>query len=576
MTHYSRTFSLIISLMLPLSGAAFALAPAAASAQVIAPAPQSHACFGLTRNLSYGMGESSEVLGLQAFLFANGYFSVSTTGPFGPRTFAAVKRFQADHGVPSTGFVGPLTRAALSLLCTQPQGSVSVSSLSSTSGPVGTTVTVTGTGFTSDNTVHFGSGVIVHVAASPAIYNCPMLPVGTTSCGGSAQMLTFTVPNALDPFCASSVPRCLVASRLTTPGDYQISIENQNGTSNSLTFTVTDSATASDDPVVYSMTPTSGPTGTTVTIDGRNFSNSNVIHFGAGAITNIPIDSSIAISCTNDSSCIPGIHQRLTFTVPDSLSPYCASGFMCPMWMQKVTPGVYGVSVQSDGGTSNAMNFTVTSGSTNASPAITSISPSTASVGQTVTITGSGFSNAASLDIYQNGQPFGTLGNLTVQNDSTATFTVPEWIGVYCHHDAICIALAKSWPAGSYTVSVENAHGESNQVAFTLGGSTPVSGPISIQSLDAPTSIPMGVSGTWTVHASVPSTTGQLHYSVNWGDENPQAASIMAPQPTTIETNASFTHAYSHAGTFTPVFTVTDDAGHSATVSATVTITPWY
>lgn len=576
MTYHMRITS-FIGLLLGIS----ALAPAFAAAQVIAPAPgqssASPACLALTRNLSYGTAASSDVFELQGFLYAHGYFSSAVTGPFGPLTRAAVKRFQADSGVPATGFVGALTRAALRLHCL-PTGAVSIQSISPTSGPVGTTVTVAGSGFTSDNTIHFGTGVIVHVAAANAIYSCPMMTAGSTSsCGSAAQTLTFTVPNGLDPACAFSTPRCYVASRVTTPGDYSVTVENANGTSAPVTFTVTSTSTNAIAPVIYSIAPTAGPVGTTLSITGRGFTDDNMVHFGNGVIAHVPVSSSIAVACTTDPSCIPGIRQTLTITVPSSVGPYCAPGMMCPMYLQLVTPGTYGVSVENSNGTSGTANFTVTNGTaTSSTLAINSITPGTAAPGQTVTIKGSGFSPSASLNIYKNGQPYGTLGAVTITDDSTATFTVADWIGAYCHHGAMCIMLAKNWPAGSYTVSLESAFGESNQVAFTVGSGTSA-GPISITGIEAPAALAMGTTGTWIVHTSVPSDIGTVHYQVNWGDSVPASgASIMAPQVISIQNNSTFTHSYARAGTYAPLFTVSDDAGHSASVSSTVTVTPWY
>lgn len=67
---------------------------------------------------------NSEVLELQKFLNRLG-FKVAASGPgspdnetkyFGALTKAAVQKFQAAYGIPSTGFVGPLTRAKLNKL----------------------------------------------------------------------------------------------------------------------------------------------------------------------------------------------------------------------------------------------------------------------------------------------------------------------------------------------------------------------------------------------------------------------------------------------------------------------------
>lgn len=65
--------------------------------------------FIFTKDLFLGM-MNNDVLELQKRLGID-----YTTGPgiFGPKTFSAVKAYQAIHRVPQTGYVGPLTRASL-------------------------------------------------------------------------------------------------------------------------------------------------------------------------------------------------------------------------------------------------------------------------------------------------------------------------------------------------------------------------------------------------------------------------------------------------------------------------------
>lgn len=345
-----------------------------------------------------------------------------------------------------------------------PYNAVAIVSLAPDTGTVGEQVTIAGSGFTADNTIHFGSGVIMHVAAKSAVYNCPMQPAGASgTCGSAQQTITFTVPSGLDPACAFSQPRCMIATRRVTAGRYDVSVQNQNGTSNTLSFTVTATPTPTN-PVIYSITPKEGPTGTTVTIDGFGFTSDNTVHFGDGAITHVTSSNGIAIACTRDPNCRPGIHQSITFTVPNQLAPNCALGMMCPMYMRLVTPG-------------------------------------------------------------------------------------------------------------SYPVTIENTNGTSNKVNFTVTGSENGNGTISINGIDAPSTLAAGATGTWTVHA-ITTNGSTLHYSVNWGDT--ASAAIMAPAPSPVSASATFTHAYQGAGTYTPTFTVTDDLGHTATVSATVTVTPWY
>ena len=96
-------------------------------------------------------------------------------------------------------------------------------SLTPTMGPIGTQVTVHGTGFTAeDNLVLFdGFGAIPHVASSN----------GTT--------ITFTVPESLDPYCRFINPPCGHPSVHVARKRYQITVQNSQGITGTLSFTVT-------------------------------------------------------------------------------------------------------------------------------------------------------------------------------------------------------------------------------------------------------------------------------------------------------------------------------------------------
>jgi peptidoglycan hydrolase-like protein with peptidoglycan-binding domain len=435
------------------SGASVALpVSASVSASPMIPAV---GCLNLIQNLGYGSRDalsSGAVSELQNFLRSQQYFNVYASGFFGPLTLRATELFQAAHGVPSTGFVGPLTRAAIgSLSCgttPPPSSGLYIQSLSPSAGAVGTSVTVSGSGFTSDNTILFGSGALVHVASND----------GST--------LTFTVPGALNPLCYYS--GCMLPSQETMPGTYNVSIQNSNGTTNTVSFTVTSSQPSATPVTIYHISPTSGAVGSTLSITGFGFTASNIVHFGGGAITGVPIASSIAIACTTSPSCHGGINQTLTITVPSSIGPYCPPGSMCPMYMQLITPGTYTIYVQNDNGTSNSFSFTVT-------------------------------------------------------------------------------------------------------------GTSPLTSAPSITGIDAPSTLALGSTGTWTVHASVPSgSTTTLHYAANWGDQPALAGNALVASSPVSQSSATFMHAYTQAGTYTAVFTVSDDSGQSSTVSSTITVTPLY
>jgi peptidoglycan hydrolase-like protein with peptidoglycan-binding domain len=335
------------------------------------------ACTSLTENLFFGLSDATsngEVSKLQTFLQSQGDLTYNLQlGRFGVRTLRAVQQFQASQNIMTSGFVGPKTRAAIqSVSCgttPPPVSGLNIQYLAPQSGAVGSTVTIYGSGFTNDNTVHFGSGVVMHVPS----YN------GTS--------ISFTAPSALEPLCYFSEPRCAMPARQVTPGVYGVSVQNSNGTSNSIQFTVTSEQT-SGNVTIQSITPASGPVGTTVTLTGRFFDNNNTVHFGNGAIPNVPISSSVAIACTNDPSCVGGIRQTIKFTVPDSVGPNCAPPRMCPMYLQQVTPGTYKVWVENANGSSNTVTFTVTGTTQNQNISITGIdSPSQLALNQSGTWT---------------------------------------------------------------------------------------------------------------------------------------------------------------------------------------------
>ncbi|MDO8301957.1 MAG: IPT/TIG domain-containing protein, partial [Sedimentisphaerales bacterium] len=102
-----------------------------------------------------------------------------------------------------------------------------ITAINPTSGLVGTSVTITGRGFTpTGNRVNFGGGVIMD-----------LVPAGSSAT--DVQTLTFTVPSTLDLLCRHQAPYCAIVAGPTTPGVYPVSVTNANGASNAMNFTVT-------------------------------------------------------------------------------------------------------------------------------------------------------------------------------------------------------------------------------------------------------------------------------------------------------------------------------------------------
>lgn len=215
------------------------------------------------------------------------------------------------------------------------------------------------------------------------------------------------------------------------------------------------------------------------------------------------------------------------------------------------------------------------------------INPTSGAVGSTVSITGFGMTNDNTIlfdgSVAARNIPIISSIAVACTTDpacrggirQTITFTVPTSLSPNCPVGSMCPMYMRQVTPGTYAVSVVNTNGTSNTLTLTVTAGTSAQ-PLSITGLDTPTTLALGQQGTWTVRVAAGSTNGNLHYSVVWGDESAANTSIMAPQPSVVQTSSTFTHIYSRSGTYTPYFTVSDDAGHTVTASASVLVTPLY
>lgn len=221
-----------------------------------------------------------------------------------------------------------------------------VASFAPASGPVGTTVTITGTNFTNASAVTLNGAPITGftvVDATTITFVVPAGaasgPVGVTTTGGTGVSTgTFTViaPNPT-PAISSLAPATAVAgsgaftltltgtgfysgsvvsfngtnltttfvsatqltaavpaSAIATAGSYAVAVTNAapgGGTSAATNFTVTVPA-----PTIASFTPTTGGPGTTVTITGTNFTGATAVRIGSFAVTNYTVVSATSIT----------------------------------------------------------------------------------------------------------------------------------------------------------------------------------------------------------------------------------------------------------------------------------------
>ena len=121
-----------------------------------------------------------------------------------------------------------------------------ITSLQPTLGPIGTRVTINGSGFTpTGNDVRFWGGIVSGLSSLMGSSN------GTT--------LSFTVTSDITRYCPPGL-FCILSLLSITPGDYAVFVTNSNGTSNSMTFTVTSSTPTPVPTPLPSPIPTPTPT----------------------------------------------------------------------------------------------------------------------------------------------------------------------------------------------------------------------------------------------------------------------------------------------------------------------------
>ena len=276
--------------------------------------------------------------------------------------------------------IGSVNAANLANNWPNPPLTPSITSVSPSSGPVGTSVTITGANFGStqgSSTVKFNGTV-----ATPTSW--------------SATSIVATVPSGAGT------------------GNVVVTVGGQ--ASNGVSFTVTTTS-----PSITGLNPTSGPVGTSVTITGTNFGGSQ----GSSTVT------------------FNGTAATVSSWTATSIAVTVPSG---------ATTGNVAVTV--GGQASNGVSFTV---ATTTSLSITSLNPTSGPVGTSVTVTGTNFG--------------------ATQGASTITFNGT-------------LATPTSWIATSIVVPVP-AGATTGSVVVTVGGqaSNGVSFTVSIISSGAPTLI---------------------------------------------------------------------------------------
>ena len=303
-------------------------------------------------------------------------------------------------------------------------------------GPVGTSVTITGTNLTGTTSVVFASGVS---AATFAVVNSTTVtvtvPVGAvtgtfelfTPFGSAVSPQPFTVPSLAPTLTSLNPVSGIIGSTVTLAGTNftnatairfgfvpsvtftvlsptsatavvpagavtgNVTVVTPNGTSNGQTFIVTPSPVPTLTSVLNDATGLpSGPRGASVTLTGTGLTGATLVTFAGGA--NNTVTSGFAWNAAGT--------QLTGVIVPNG-------AFL----------GINGATVTTPGGISNLASFTVTSPLL---PTITSFLPTSGPVGTVVTLTGTNFTGATAIGF---GGTASTQFN--VSSATTATATVP-------------------------------------------------------------------------------------------------------------------------------------------------------
>lgn len=339
----------------------------------------------------------------------------------------------------------------------------------------------------------------------------------------NGRSLSFTVPEYMGQYCPPNRV-CTAIALEVEPGDYQVRVVSDGKTSNSVEFTLTEDDEDTEEGLAINSIdgPTALVSGTegswTVNVSGSDSDLRYSVKWGDERLFR-----SLLAALSDDES-----QSSATFT-----HTYHEAGEYTPEFTVEDADGTV-VSKQ-------AAKVTVSEEGT---VHIDSIEPAATEVGKTVTLTGSGFDGDTK--VWLNGS---TSVDVEVESDSKLTFVIP------------------SLAAGDYQVTVTSDEGSSNQVSLKVQET--IKGRVSVTGIDAPSRLEITEEGTWTVHATT-NLSGNLRYSVDWGENNLAALSRRSAVET--QSSASFTHSYVEAGTYKPKFTVVDEQGNKASVSATVVV----
>ena len=520
-------------------------------------------CLNLVNNLRYRARDAQtggEVSLLQDFLQAQGYLNSEPTGYFGLLTLSAAKEFQRDNLLSPTGFVGPLTRARISAtscgLGTSP---------SSGGGGGGVGIPVPIQVLPQSPGVQGGGGGI---AIPIPIRGGQLDDLGGFVQGtGKFAAIQFKVPAGVSgPFDISAVVAPMTDGALSHDADFSIILNNSTELFSKLLNP--------NEGTRYGNSVSLSSGDTLDFLVGRG---ADGLHYGSGLKVAVKIVSNVGTNSYDLSGGFPvGVNPSgpwavgyktektslfkpftRTFRVPDDNVTLVESWRIS----RTVMPSIY---------FNNSQSTVAANGCASQFP------PGTVwmSAGFEPGYGDKPVPPRPQQTVYE--QVKCVFDGATTEQGCYASSQSPA-DSATCSGVGACVANVNGNPGTPITwkstcggYAYTTIDGNNEYANFNCGGNQPVGAPV-IQGLDAPISLVVGQTGTWTVRAYDPQNVS-LSYSVVWGDEGFAPAGIATPEAMPIIQNTTFTHIYRNAGTFTPVFTVRNASGQSARTSATVQV----
>jgi len=438
---------------------------------------------------------------------------------------------------------------AVALLAAVPTQTPTITSFTPTSGGVGTTVTITGTNFTSVTSVKFNGTEAASFSAA------------------NATTITATVPTG------------------ATTGT--VSVTTPKGTATSAaSFTIVVSA-----PTVTSFTPTSGSPSTSVTITGANLTGATAVTFNGTAATTFTVASATTVNATVPDGATTG---KIAVTTPSgtgtSAADFTVTGGAPTVSTFQPTSGPVGTSVIiagtsfKDATEVKFNNVSATAFTINSDQFITATVPSGATTGK-ITVTSSGGTGTSSTDFIVTAaaksitlNPASVVGG----HPSTGTLTIGEpapsgglTVALSSNNTAATVTsctVAEGSTSGTFIVNTAPVDASLNIVikatGTTISATLTVKPPSVVDLQFSPSTVTGGTSTTAnvTLNGQAPNGTTLTLTSSTASAQVPINVSIPAGVTTCLVSIPTSSVAVKTAATIT--------ASYNGKVSRTLTLTP--